>query len=906
MNDASRNEHGPASLDEKLVAFLLGEADAATSAEVEAALDADAGLRARRADLESALGLLRTPEIAPALAQERRDALRAAAAKQASGGAAAAAPAGRMRRFPMLRAAAGLLVFGGIVALATQRPWYASDSVRSDAALDNRALDALGYTGEDREVASEEGAPVAGQSAAESQPEAGRGDARNLRTGDDAKDGAGGERMPAGSYKGPSDAVPPGQLGFLGTPQGETESLELVVDEALRMRSGAGDVLLALPDPSAKSAPAEVLAQRPEASVSSPGGPSTPVTPNTVSGLALVPGARDGVADSTRRAAGEVRTVAPGRVTDNRAEPLFERQLSGDIPAGGGVDRYAFDYEYLGGEVSDLGGNHGGGRCLVVDGYGRRYVDAEVFDHLRPHHGQRGHESPRDMFFRFYGDNPVVWSADQAISTFAADVDTASYPLARNYLLQGHLPAKDAVRTEEFVNYFPLGLQAPAEGDFAVYLDAAPSRFVIEPKLLLRAGIKAREVSRAERKPLNLVFVIDTSGSMASGNRLELVKRSLELLVDQVRDDDTIGIVRFSSDASEVLAPTVGAQRWEIREAVRNLSTGGSTNAGAGLELGYAMAERAFRDGAVNRVVLASDGVANTGETDQERILASVRAKAEAHIDLTTIGVGMGNHNDVFLEQLADKGDGACHYVDDFEEAKRVLVDGFTGTMQTVARDVKIQVEFDGEIVLGWRQLGYENRSLTAEQFRDDSVDAGEIGAGHEIAALYELDLQPGAEGDTKLVTLRLRWFPDGADEAVEEEHTLSLAEARTKWALAEPAFRLSAVAAQFAEVLRRSWHARDDSYAVLREESESLAREVPDARVAELRDLIARTESLARRGAQDDPLVMLLEEARRTRLLEARLAMQEQDQRVTDMLEEVRKQNERIENQLKELLEKP
>ncbi len=536
------------------------------------------------------------------------------------------------------------------------------------------------------------------------------------------------------------------------------------------------------------------------------------------------------------------------------------------------------------------------------DGFGRRYRGEDVLLHLRRH----GNETPRDMFFRYYGDNAVVRTLEDPLSTFAADVDSASYGLARNYLVQGHLPPKSAVRTEEFVNSFRHELAPPSQGDFALELEAAPTPFASDRHLLLRVGLKAREVSRAQRKPLNLVFVVDKSGSMAQQNRMELVKNSLELLVDQIRDDDTIGLVTFDSNGHEVLAPTAGAERWKIREALRALDTGGSTNAAEGLFLGYAMAERAFRKDAVNRVVLASDGVANTGETDQAKILAKVRLSAEADVDLTTIGVGMGNHNDVFLERLADEGDGACHYVDSMEESKRVLVDHFTGTMQVIAREMRVQVEFNHGTVSEWRQLGYENRVMRDQDFRNDAVDAGEIGAGHEMVALYELRLTDLIDGPGTLATIRLRWKPDGAAEFVELERKIGLSDARSRWELATPRFRLAGAVGQFAEFLRRSEHARGDSYAALQEQTSALARELrSDAQVVELRDLVDRTASLVRQLWPDDELSLLVEEARRKHLAECELeSLPQRSDKVEQLLKEVRLQNEALERRLQELLQ--
>ena len=540
-------------------------------------------------------------------------------------------------------------------------------------------------------------------------------------------------------------------------------------------------------------------------------------------------------------------------------------------------------------------------RLEVYDGYGRRYCDDEVLLHLEP----RPQESARDMFYRYYGDNPAVNARLDPLSTFAADVDTASYTLARRYLVEGQIPPKEAVRTEEFVNYFPSELAAPEEGDFAIHLEYAPSRFASPVHGLLKVGIKARVVDRNERKPLVLTWVVDCSGSMLGEHRLGLVQRCLKLLLGELRPDDQVAIVRFGSDADMVLPPTSASERQTILAAVDRLHSNGSTNADAGLKLGYVLAEAAFRPEASNRVVLCSDGVANTGETDQARILEQVRDFSRRQIDLTTIGVGFGNHNDVFLEQLADGGNGACHYVDDQFEGERLLVGSFLGTMQTVARDVKIQVEFERRTVFRWRQLGYENRRLRDQDFRRDEVDAGEVGAGHEVVALYEVEESGAAMPGDLVATVRLRWKPDGAEEAVELERVLRFGDKEEDWQLASARFRLSAVAAQFAEVLRRSSWSRGDSILELVHEADRLAGELPETPAPELAQMIRRAEGLDRlRPAAPGELGLLLEEARRLRLLELECRdAGPGGKEVRALLQQLQAQNRVIERKLDQLL---
>lgn len=848
------DQDAPRDGDTRLTDHLFGELDAEAARALEEELARDPALRAEWEELRATHALLEAaaPDVAPVLAEERRAALRAEAAATA---AEEASPRGRVLRFPAwARAAAALAIVAGVVAVWKQAAAPEAEAgalTASGPAVDPKVLESLGYAGDSYSSALQPVRPASGAP------------------------GAGGEREArGGAYLGPADAVPPSDapavlgLGGGGATLGWNEPAplqEAILGEVLRLQAEPSEQpfvgLLSTTPPAAGGLVA------PDAA----GAPATPGAPAAK---------RDG-ADRGLRAEESDRSRYDRNAGDARArlKEMGYADESADFDDDPSLGRYGLD-----------------------DGYGRRHEGRDVLVHLH----RRGNESPRDMFYRYYGDNAAVRTAEDALSTFATDVDTASWALARNYLVQGHLPPKAAVRTEECVNAFRQELAPPAEGDFAIHLEAAPTPFAPESHLLLRVGLKAREVDRAARKPLNLVFVVDKSGSMAQQDRIELVKQSLELLVDQIRDDDTIGIVAFDSDAHEILAPTAGAERWKIREALRKLSTGGSTNAAEGLTLGYAMAERAFRKDAVNRVVLASDGVANTGETDQAEILAKVRKSAEADVDLTTIGVGMGNHNDVFLERLADDGDGSCHYVDTFEEAKRVFVERFTGTMQVVAREARVQVEFAPGVVREWRQLGYENRAMRDQDFRNDAVDAGEIGAGHEMVALYELRLADLIDGPDRMATVCLRWKPDGASEFVEIEKAIGLGDARSRWDLASPRFRLAGTVAQFAEFLRRSVHARGDSYDDLRERAGALARELRgDPMVAEFRDLVDRTAELARHLWPDDELAMLIEEARRTRLLECELeAMSERSEKAERLLQEVRLQNEALERRLEELLQ--
>ena len=372
------------------------------------------------------------------------------------------------------------------------------------------------------------------------------------------------------------------------------------------------------------------------------------------------------------------------------------------------------------------------------------------------------------MFFEDYGVNPSVDTEDDNLSTFALDVDTGSYTIMRNYMKDGNLPPSNSVRVEEYVNYFDQGYpNPPAHQAFGINIDGAPSPFTeTERYQMMRVGIQGYQVLEEERKDAALTFVIDVSGSMDMDNRLGLVKRSLELLVEQLRPWDTVSIVVYGTEARVVLEPTPGSDKGRILEAIYSLQPEGVTNAEAGIRLGYRMAMRAYNPDGINRVILCSDGVANVGETGPEEILSEVRHYVEEGVTLTTVGFGMDNYNDVLMEQLADNGDGFYAYVDDMREARRLFIEQITGTLQTIAMDAKVQVDFNPEVVMRYRLVGFENRAIADEDFRDNSVDAGEIGAGHSVTALYEIKLYPEAHG--RIATVSMRWQDPDTRQVIE------------------------------------------------------------------------------------------------------------------------------------------
>ena len=419
---------------------------------------------------------------------------------------------------------------------------------------------------------------------------------------------------------------------------------------------------------------------------------------------------------------------------------------------------------------------------------------------------------PYDMFFEDYGVNPSIDTEDDNLSTFALDVDTGSYTVMRNYLNDGNLPPPESVRVEEYVNYFEQGYDSPSEHQtFNIYIDGGPSPFTQTERYdMLRIGIQGYEVADDERKDAALTFVIDVSGSMDMDNRLGLVKQSLEMLVEQLHEDDTVSIVVYGSEARIVLDPTPGSRSGEILSAIYSLQPEGATNAEAGIRLGYRMAMEAYKRDGINRVILCSDGVANVGETGPEAILEEIDHFVEEGVTLTTIGFGMDNYNDTLMEQLADQGNGFYAYVDDRDEARKLFIDEITGTLQTIALDAKVQVEFNPDVVRNYRLVGYENRDVADEDFRDNEVDAGEIGAGHSVTALYEVKLFPEASG--KIATVFMRWEDPDTHQVVEISQDFYADDLERDFDETDPYFQRAVVVAEFAEILKESYWAEDSS----------------------------------------------------------------------------------------------
>jgi Ca-activated chloride channel family protein len=389
-----------------------------------------------------------------------------------------------------------------------------------------------------------------------------------------------------------------------------------------------------------------------------------------------------------------------------------------------------------------------------------------------PEPGRRHHVDPgfnTESYDRIV-DNPFLRARDNPLSTFSIDVDRASYSNMRRFVSMGTLPPKDAVRIEELVNYFAYDYPEPdGREPFSVTTEVARAPWH-EDHMLVRVGLQARRTASYKMPPSNLVFLIDVSGSMHPDNKLPLVKDAFRLLVRQLREQDRVAIVVYAGAAGLVLPPTTGDRKSEILGALDRLQAGGSTAGGAGLKLAYHVARESYIDGGNNRVILATDGDFNVGESsdaDMERLIEDKRKQGTF---LSVLGFGMGNYKDSKMETIADKGNGNYAYIDNLNEARKVLVEEMAGTLLTVAKDVKVQVEFNPARVASYRLLGYENRMLRKEDFDDDRKDAGEIGAGHSVTALYEIEPVRSRRDDRAVEDLRYQRPPQQAESARGDE----------------------------------------------------------------------------------------------------------------------------------------
>ncbi|SCF20398.1 vWA domain-containing protein [Micromonospora mirobrigensis] len=441
------------------------------------------------------------------------------------------------------------------------------------------------------------------------------------------------------------------------------------------------------------------------------------------------------------------------------------------------------------------------------------------------------------------GDGDTQTRQD-ARSTFGVDVDTASYGYTRRLVRDGRLPRPAEVRPEEFVNSFRQDYPEPAGDGFAIHTDGARLPRDAEAggqTRLLRVGLQTRSEDARTRPDAALTFVVDVSGSMDEPGRLDLVKDALHTLVDQLRPTDSIAIVEFSDEARVVREMTRVSDSGALHDAVDALHTRSSTNLEAGLTLGYRVARDGFRAGGTNRVIVLSDGLANVGSTDAEPILRRVRAEAEKQIAMLGVGVG-SEYGDELMEQLADRGDGFAVYVSDPGQARKVFVEQLPATLAVRALDAKVQVTFEKDTVRSYRLVGYDNRAVADEDFRDDRVDGGEVGPGHSVTALYEVRLADGVQASARAARVQVRWADPRSREPAETYASVSVADLDRDFTEASARLRTCYAAAWFAQALRQDRPAHLDELATI---ADRAAAETDDGDVRDLGRVIRAADEL-------------------------------------------------------------
>ena len=500
-----------------------------------------------------------------------------------------------------------------------------------------------------------------------------------------------------------------------------------------------------------------------------------------------------------------------------------DEEVAASAPATAAADEAASAVE----ETTD-----GGGLFGTVD------VDA---DDVEPEPQQSA-----DPRFTDYGIRQFIATSRDPQSTFALDVDTGSFTIGRRFLDEGSLPPRESVRVEEYVNALNYEYDAPRDG-LDVVVDGGPSPFNPD-NFLVRVGVQAEEIDADERQPVALTFVVDTSGSMDRPDRLGLVRESLAILVEELDRDDTVAIVTYSGQSGIVLEPTEVRERDRILDAIDSMRAGGNTNLQAGLDAGYDLARQAFRDDGVNRVIVASDGLANAGITDVDALAARLRRDADAGISVVTLGYGLNGFNDTTMEQLADQGDGFFSYIDTIDEAERLFSDELTSTLITSAIDAKIQVEFDESVVDEYRLIGYENRGVRDSDFRNDDIDAGELGAGHQATAIYEIVLDRDVDIDDRaeIGIVALRWEDPDTGEVLEIDEDIDLRDIEPRWTDTPVDFRQATVVATFAEILRDNPFADEVDLIDLADEVNALSRDVDTDEFDSFADMVDQAARLS------------------------------------------------------------
>ncbi len=479
--------------------------------------------------------------------------------------------------------------------------------------------------------------------------------------------------------------------------------------------------------------------------------------------------------------------------------------------------------------------------------------------------------APSREGYAHVAESDFIAVRDQALSTFSIDVDTASYSNVRRFLREGRLPPADAVRIEELINYFDYDYPTPeGKEPFSTYAEVSDCPWNTEHRLV-HIGIKGRVLDKERIPARNLVFLLDVSGSMESPDKLPLLTRGLSMLAKDLRDEDRLSIVVYAGASGLVLPPTSGSQRGKVLEALNQLRAGGSTNGAAGIELAYDVAQRNFVKGGINRVILATDGDFNVGPSSEGELVRIIEQKRKSGVFLTVLGFGTGNLQDSRMEQLADKGNGNYAYIDSLDEAHKVLVREAGATLVTIAKDVKLQVEFNPAHVASYRLIGYENRKLAARDFNDDTKDAGEIGAGHTVTALYEIVPAGSAEPEAtpmvdalryqeqpepsaqarrgELMTVKIRYkAPDGEQSKLT---VTPLVDRHRALSDTSHTFRFSAAVAGFGMLLRGSDKAGTATLEALTELADSAIARDPHGEKRELLDMMraAQRLGLGKRG---------------------------------------------------------
>jgi Ca-activated chloride channel family protein len=559
-----------------------------------------------------------------------------------------------------------------------------------------------------------------------------------------------------------------------------------------------------------------------------------------------------------------------GASTVSGAVTLDSQNNFAELPPSGGVVM-AGENKYS--SSSGGGGGGGGNRGGVVT--------------FRSINGISSLDTPSDDFYQddtryqYYApgdtatyphltENSFLTALNHPLSTFSIDVDTASYSNVRRFLNEGRMPPTDAVRIEEMINYFHYDY-APPHGDnpFSANIEVAGCPWNSDHRLV-RIALKGREIAPDKRPPSNFVFLIDISGSMRPSERLPLIKQALRQLVMKMTDNDRVAIVVYASDVGIKLSSTPCSEKEKILEAIDELQAGGSTAGGAGIQMAYKVAEENFIKGGVNRVLLCTDGDFNVGVTDPNELTRMIEREAKSGVALTTLGVGTDNYKDALMQKLADKGNGNYFYLDSLEEAQKVLIDQMSGTLVTIAKDVKIQVEFNPAQVAAYRLIGYEKRMLRKQDFNNDKKDAGEIGAGHTVTALYEIipageripegsvdplkyqvpadDEKPTryvVTGSKELLTLKLRYKqPDGDTSRLLE---FPVTDDGKSFAQASTDFKFAAAVAEFGMLLRDSQYKGDANYSNVLELAQSAKGSDPDGYRSEFITLVHKAQELSR-----------------------------------------------------------